>query len=64
MKDPLVELETRLAFLDDTVTALNDAVAGHERQIERLELTMAALREQLGSLASATGVDEELPPHY
>ncbi|MCY4124681.1 MAG: SlyX family protein, partial [Pseudomonas sp.] len=37
----MVELETRQAFQDDTLQALNDVVVEQGRVIERLQLQMA-----------------------
>ncbi len=65
MKDRLVECETRLAFLDDTVRTLNDAVSGHQRKIERLERALMELQGQLRIIASGdVASDDEAPPHY
>lgn len=66
MNKLLVELETRFAFLDDTVVALNDSVAGHEKKIERLERALSVLQAQLRSLGpeAPDPADEQVPPHY
>lgn len=64
LKESLIELQTRLAFLDDTVTALNDAVAGHEQKIERLERALLAVQEQLRTMDATGNADEQAPPHY
>lgn len=65
----VVELETRLAFQDDTLQALNDVVAAQQRQIDLLEMKLAALakrQQELGeSIGSGGGADDEAPPpHY
>lgn len=64
MKDLLVELETRFAFMDDTVNVLNDAVAGHEQKIERLEQALLAVQKQLRQMDVNGDADEQAPPHY
>lgn len=64
MKDLLVELETRFAFMDDTVNVLNDAVAGHEQKIERLERALLAVQKQLREMDVNSDDDEQAPPHY
>jgi len=60
------ELETRLAFQDDTIQALNDVLVAQQRVIERLQLQVEVLakrqEELLGELGSVD--DEEAPPHY
>ena len=65
----VVELETRLAFQDDTLQALNDVVAAQQRQIDLLEIKLAALarrQQELGdSIGNGGGADHEAPPpHY
>ncbi|SPO56973.1 Protein SlyX homolog [Pseudomonas sp. JV551A1] len=62
----MVELETRQAFQDDTIQALNDVVVEQGRVIERLQLQMAELikryEEMIGQYGSEG--DEAPPPHY
>lgn len=65
VNEPLIELETRLAFLDDLVQTLNDAVATHDQQLNRLERSLADLKEQLQALPGGESANEdEAPPHY
>lgn len=60
------ELETRLAFQDDTIQALNDVLVMQQRVVERLQLQLAALakrqEELLGQFGG--GDDDVPPPHY
>ena len=62
----LIELESRQAFQDDTLQALNDFVAQQQRQIERLQLQLEALaqRQQAMSVQFDSLEDEAPPPHY
>ena len=39
----VTELESRLAFQDDTLLALNDVLVEQQRVVERLQLQMGAL---------------------
>ncbi|MDV7210492.1 SlyX family protein [Azotobacter beijerinckii] len=61
------DLETRLAFQDDTIQALNDVLVAQQRVVERLQLQLEALakrqEELLGELGSVDD-DEAPPPHY
>ena len=59
----LEELETRLAFQDNTVQALNDALADQQRQIEALRMEVETLRLRFESLTTAllAGQSEEQP---
>lgn len=63
----LVELETRVAFQDQTMQELNEAVIRQQHEIDRLTRELEALRERLRGLAPSPVVppDEETPPpHY
>ncbi|PTQ72271.1 SlyX family protein [Pseudomonas sp. GV071] len=62
----VMELETRLAFQDDTIQALNDEMVGQQRIIERLQLQIAALAKRQEDMQSGFGMSEEEapPPHY
>lgn len=71
MSDELVnrmdELETRLAFQDDTIQALNDVVSRQELELERLQRALELLaRRQADLAASMPGEteDDQPPPHY
>ena len=62
----VTELESRLAFQDDTLMALNDVLVEQQRVVERLQLQMAAVlkrqEEMVGQFESFE--DEAPPPHY
>jgi SlyX protein len=47
MEDRLEILETRLAYQDQTVEALNEVVTRQQDQIDRLERELQALRDVL-----------------
>lgn len=67
MEDRLIELETRLAFQDDTLQALNAVVVRQQQEIDRLTRDLEALKTELRALAPAlvAGRGEETPPpHY
>ncbi|CAH0649375.1 MULTISPECIES: SlyX family protein [Pseudomonas] len=62
----MIELETRQAFQDDTLQALNDVVVEQAKVIERLQLQVTELikrhEEMVGQFGSEG--DEAPPPHY
>ncbi|MBA6061221.1 SlyX family protein [Pseudomonas juntendi] len=62
----MIELETRQAFQDDTLQALNDVVVEQAKVIERLQLQVTELikrhEEMVGQFGSEA--DEAPPPHY
>jgi SlyX protein len=62
----VTELESRLAFQDDTIQALNDVLVTQRRELDRLQLQMAALlkrQEEMGNQFEMFGEDTP-PPHY
>ncbi len=62
----VMELETRLAFQDDTIQTLNDELVEQQRIIERLQLQISALAKRQEDMQSGFGMSEEEapPPHY
>ncbi|MCL7461572.1 SlyX family protein [Pseudomonas sp. NW5] len=65
----ITELETRLAFQDDTLQQLSDEVLAQNRLIERLQRQVEALATRQRELAGQVGQlgggeDEPPPPHY
>lgn len=67
MNDDIVDLQTRLAFQDGLLEELNDIVTSQQKQIERLETAIAALKSQIETLQQSQMVrpgDEPPPPHY
>ncbi|BBP78763.1 hypothetical protein CCU68_34470 [Pseudomonas gingeri NCPPB 3146 = LMG 5327] len=66
LEERVTELETRLAFQDDTIQSLNDVLVVQQRVVERLQLQMAALlkrhEEMMGQFESSE--EEAPPPHY
>lgn len=67
MESRLTDLETRLAFQDDLLDALNRTVAEQQRQLDMQQHQIRLLYEQLRSLSPSLiegeAVDER-PPHY
>ena len=66
LEERVTDLESRQAFQDDTIQALNDVLVTQQRVLERLQLQMAALLkrqdEMVGQFESFE--DEAPPPHY
>jgi SlyX protein len=66
-EDRLADLETRLAYQDETLHVLSDTIARQQKQIDQLEALCKQLLERLKSQAQAlppNSAEEELPPHY
>ncbi|WP_460121524.1 SlyX family protein [Pseudomonas sp. S2_C03] len=66
LEERVTDLETQLAFQDDTIQALNDVLTAQQRAVERLQLQMAALLKRQEEMAGQFSVFEEdaPPPHY
>jgi SlyX protein len=67
MENRLIELETRVAFQDSTLQQLNDVVVRQQRDLDRLQRELEALRSQVQLLAPAlvaSRSEEPPPPHY
>lgn len=68
----LEALESRIAFQEDWLDTLDDAIATQERRLTRLErindLMQEKLRDQQRALQetddTAPGPEDEVPPHY
>lgn len=62
----IADLESRLAFQDDTIQTLNDVLVEQQRVMDRLQLQVAALAKRQEELLSQYGSseDEAPPPHY
>lgn len=62
----VMELESRLAFQDDTIQALSDELVEQHKRIERLQLQLSALARRQEELQGQVGIaeDEAPPPHY
>lgn len=67
LQQQVVELESKVAFQEDTLQALNNELLEHQRRIEKLQRHVLILAEKLlGNTDSGIlRTDEEPPPpHY
>jgi len=67
IEDRLVDLETKLAYQEDTIQALNHVVCEQQKQIDQLEATCELLIDRIRQLSVAADMDkvvDEKPPHY
>lgn len=62
----VIELESRQAFQDDSIQALNDVLVEQQRTIERLQLQLLALAKRVEEVGGGFSVAEQEapPPHY
>lgn len=65
-KDRLIDLESRLTHLDDTVEQLNDVVTEQQTTISRLENLLLKLAKEHTQMKEqfAPEVIDTPPPHY
>lgn len=67
-QERITELESRVAFQEDTLDQLNNMVATQEIELERLKRMIKILSQQLKNLTidgtSGTAENEPPPPHY
>jgi SlyX protein len=66
MHNQIIELETKIAFQEDMIQALNQTVAAQQRELAELKLDLKELETQLRAIASGltTEIRDEPPPHY
>lgn len=64
----MIEIETRLAYQEQALTELNDALTGQQGQLDRLARVAESLEARLVALAEAAAAGGEAaaerPPHY
>ena len=63
----LIELETKLAYQEDTLLKLNDIVCKQQQQIQKLEDTNRLLIERFREVTATIDKEEpsdQIPPHY
>lgn len=62
-----IDLETRIAFLEDTVNTLNTLVYQQQEQLKNDKSHIKNLTQHLSQLQSDVGkwkAEDEVPPHY
>ncbi len=66
MDEQLIELETRIAFQDESIQQLSDVVYRQQQQIDFLEKQVQMLRGQFQNLAHSlpSKPQDDRPPHY
>ena len=66
MSKEIVELETKIAFQEDLIQALNRTVAGQQQELVELRRDMEELQTQLRAIAPSlsSNISDEPPPHY
>ena len=63
----LVNIETKIAYQEDTIQALNDVICTQQKQIDQLETTCKMLFDRVKTLSPTKAGEfpaDEKPPHY
>ncbi len=67
IEERLVDLETKLAYQEDTIQALNQVVCEQQKQIDQLAATCKLLVDRIRQLPVPAEIDkilDEKPLHY
>jgi SlyX protein len=62
----LVDLQTQLAFQEDTLQALDNVITSQQQSLDRLTQSQQRLERQLAELSGTAEVppNDQRPPHY
>lgn len=66
-EDRLVEIETKMAFQENIIKDLSDAVYSQQKQIDALNKTIKQLVDQIegsSDISPRGNLKDEKPPHY
>ena len=67
MQDRLIEIEIKLAHVEQTVNELNDVIVKQQAYIDSLQRDVERLKERLqtdGGVEDSANPQDEKPPHY
>jgi SlyX protein len=66
MNNEIIELETKIAFQEDMIQALNRTLAEQQQELVELKRDIEELQTQLRALAPSLSptTTDETPPHY
>lgn len=67
LEQKIIDLETQLAFQEDTIEALNQALASQQKQLDDLQFKLKHVLDKVKSMEPsniASASEETPPPHY
>jgi SlyX protein len=67
IEEQLIDIETKIAFQEDTLQELNELVYQQQKQLDQLEAAFKSLASRIKELSETIPVAEhgdEKPPHY
>lgn len=69
LQEQLIEIQTRVAYQEDTLTQLNDVISRQDGELVQLKQQLRLLAQRLDELVREPGqsdaeIIDERPPHY
>lgn len=67
MENKIIDLQSKLAFQDETINELNEVITDQQSQLDQLREEIRLLGLRIASVAESSGGTEEKeppPPHY
>ena len=67
MENKIIELQSKLAFQDETINELNVVITDQQEQLDQLREEIRLLGLRIASVAESSSTSEEKeppPPHY
>ena len=67
MEDKIIDLQSKLAFQDETINDLNEVITDQQNQLDQLREEIRLLGLRISSVAETSNVSDEKeppPPHY
>jgi len=67
MENKIIDLESKLAFQDETINELNEVITDQQNQLDQLREEIRLLGLRIANVAEASNVSDEKeppPPHY
>jgi SlyX protein len=67
MENKIIELQSKLAFQDETINELNVVITDQQEQLDQLREEIRLLGLRIASVAESSSVSDEKeapPPHY
>ncbi|MFK5914388.1 MAG: SlyX family protein [Woeseiaceae bacterium] len=67
MENKIIDLQSKLAFQDETINELNVVITDQQNQIDKMRDDLRLLNLRIASVAESNNVTEEKeapPPHY
>jgi SlyX protein len=66
MQNDIIELETKIAFQEDMIQALNRTLAEQQQELVELKRDIEELQTQIRNIVPSllSNTTDETPPHY